>query len=603
MIDIFSEFSKSGLVLDKTTQSLSSLPYSFYDLKIKANDYVTDGIFNDMVKKLHYNFLYIFRGCNVGNFEVFDAYYYTLSSITTDPFYKRTENGYNLTKPNNSILRDTFRSVLLPYNSRVKSSYLFAINPTSIICYKTGVDVTDLVFVTNNVDPLSGDIKFKNIVDIKTDNKDNLYIVDSVYSSIYQYNINSFVSNEFIYREKLFLKNLIGGVGTVSENNKFSNIKNVAINDNILVAQDAGNKCFKVFDKNLNWLNTNVFNNVFTKVGYFRGIVLDPDNNLYCGVDNFIYKFRFLPDLNYYEVDSVTDIRSYFEEGEYITNLHLVPSDKNLFFIETNFSIKKVWFTSLDYVIGQFDYNRKNNADKDFINIKWMSISKFDNERDILALYSYFDSSNPNNRKENLSINLDKTYFNSLFNFENFNIYSLEESLINKEEYIQSWVILSKLSKLYYNLFILIQNLKYKYNEIPGSLYPIIERKTYNKGFLGFLDDLNYESDFEIGINEIFQSEVLNRAILQIYNLQLTILLYIVNNQNNIVYLSPFPDKGDPVSKQYVYFADDSFILRPNPSTLNIFEEVSPGAGILTSFGGAPLRGDETITISEGVNI
>lgn len=593
MIDIKQEFEKTGMLLDKTTQALTAFPYDFDSVKIKSNDYVTEKVFNDAVRKLHYNFLYLYRGCNVSNFEVFNAYYYTLSSINNAPYYRAIYNDqYTLMTTRSSLITSTSAAVLLPYNQKRQSSYLFASEPGFITCIETGKDITRLVFKTNNVDPLSGDIKFKNITDIKTDFYENFYVVDRAYNSIYQYNVNNFVSEEYIYREKLFLKTLIGGLGDVNDNNKFNGIKNIAVSESIVVAQDVNNRCFKIFDKNLNWLNTSVFENIFLREGYFEGILLDKDNNLYCGKNTKIYKFKFLSDLNLYEYGDSYDLENYFESEEFIRSFHLVPSNNDIFYIQTNKSIKKIWFTSVNYVIGQFNLKNNNNRD-----IRWMSVANFDSEKDLLTLYSL------KNGLENLSFNLDKTYYNTLLNREEVNIYELNDLLIDKDEYVQSWVILSKLSKLYYNIFILLQNIKYKYSEIPGISYPVIDKKIYNRGFLGYLDSLGYEKNFDIGVNEIFQSEVFNRTLKEIYNFQLTILLYIINNKSEKNYLSPDPYINNLTSKRYIYYVDDSLLLIPNPITLNIFQELSPGAGILASLGGAPIISDESISITEGVNL
>ena len=592
MIDILTEFEKTDMLFDKTTQSLTSFPFNFDDIKIGGNEYVTDTAINDAIKKLHYNYLYIYRGCNVVNFEVFDSYYYTISSIRAEPLFVNVNNRYSLSKPENTVLTSGRSCVILPYDRVVQSSYVFVAEQNFITCLKTGLNVLDVVFKTSNADPLSGDIKFRNLTDIKSDLYDNLYVVENGYNTIYQYNIKSFVSSEYIYREKLFLKNAIGGVGNVTDNNKFKNLVSVAVNDNIVVAQDIGNKCFKVFDKDLNWLNTSIFEEIFNSVTKFDGLILDQNNNLYCGAGKKIYKFTYLPDINVYEYQSNYDLGDYFGATETIKALHNIPSNRDIFYVQTNLSIKKLWFTTLTYVIGDFYFSNNNDID-----IKWSAVSKFDDEKDVLILYT-----NKNN-KESLTVNLDKTYVNSLFNIEQFSIFELNELLIHKDEYVQSYVILSKLSKLYYNIFLLLQNIKYKYKEKTLNKYPIIEEKIYNKGFLGYIDSINYEKNFDLGVNEIFQSDVLNRVLQEIYNFQLTVLLYIVNNESDTVYLSPDPTSATPTTKRYVYFVDDSILLSPNPITLNIFEELDPGPGMLTSLGGAPILSDESISIVEGIAI
>ena len=232
------------------------------------------------------------------------------------------------------------------------------------------------------------------------------------------------------------------------------------------------------------------------------------------------------------------------------------------------------------------------------MSFKWLSVAPYSDELDIVALYGY-----SNQGGENLSINLDKTYYNSLLNTFNFNVYSQDEINVNSEEYVQSWVIVKNLQKALTNCLLLLQNIKFRFFEKEGNQYPIIDKKVYNSSFFSFVNSLTLNNDFSIGVNEIFQSEVINRCLKQIYDLQIIILIYIINNQDNRVYYSPDPSFNDPSVKKYVYYVDDSLILSPNPIKLNIFSELGPGAGLLTSLGGAPYTGIQGIVVQEGVNI
>ena len=228
---------------------------------------------------------------------------------------------------------------------------------------------------------------------------------------------------------------------------------------------------------------------------------------------------------------------------------------------------------------------------------KWLTVAPYNEELDILGLYCYgYDA-------ENFSVYLDDIYYESLLNNDTFEIFSLEDCKIDKEEYVQSFVIRKNLEKIYYNTLIILQNIKYKFYEDLQSPYPVIIEKIYNNRFLGFTEDLSFETNFNIGINEILQAEVVNRCIQVITDLQNIILLYFLNNKNDKLYLSPNPVKLLPQTKNYTYFADESIFLNPNPVKLNIFDELSPTGGILTTFGGAPYKGDGSIIIEDGVNI
>jgi len=590
MNSIIKEFNKSGLILDKTTQSLTALPYDYINVKFKSNSYVTSKNFNEAIDKLYYNLMYIYRGCKVGSFNLFQTYFYTISTNKISPNYSGIQNNYEPTTISLEELSASKVGHILPYDIVRRGTYLFFASGGLMTCLFTSRDINKLIFSTSNIDPLSGDIKFRNISDIKSDYYENLYVVDSEYNNIYQYRIDNFISRENIYRERLFIKNLIGGQGESKDNNKFFKLKNVAVNKNYVVAQDVGNQSFKIFDKNLNWKSTNVFKKLFDKYEYFDDILLDDANNLICAKSNIIILLKY--DNGFFRTYSENKITQYLQSDEYIKQLILSPSDKNVIYIVTNLTVKKAWTTNLNYVIGSFNYNSQSN-----INVKWMSVSPGGNNNDIVALYSHIGD------KEQLSVSFDSINYSSLFNVEDFNIYTKDEVKLNKDEYVQSWTIIKNLQKIYYNCLIVIQNIKYKFIEKEGINYPVISDKLYNTSFLAYSSPIEFEKDFDIGINEIFQAEVINRCIKILVELQSVILIYIINNKNNKKYYSPEPEKSGLPVKKYLYFADESLILIPNPAKLDIFQEITPGAGILNSLGGAPYSGIEGISITDGVVI
>ena len=164
--------------------------------------------------------------------------------------------------------------------------------------------------------------------------------------------------------------------------------------------------------------------------------------------------------------------------------------------------------------------------------------------------------------------------------------------------------MIKSFKKLFYNILLLIKNIKYRYKEENlGRSYPSIKKKIYNTNLLGFYNQIKFEDDFIIGINEILQGDILNRCIQQIVDLQSVIIVYLINNLDDSVYLSPEPEKAKSTVKKYFYFVDESLIMSPNPVKLDVFEALSPGPGIVASIGGAPLEGISGISITEGVNI
>lgn len=592
MENIYSEFNKSDLIFDKTTQSLSALPYSYDDVKVKVNDFVTASVYNSIIDKLYYNTLYIYRACNVADFRMFSSYVFSLSSEIDNRFkFYIKENQYFNTA--NTILSSTIDAELI--NTQYSNNSLFF-----LICMdKQNISVLSLSeegdcslqFTTTKVGSVSSDIEFVDLIDVKCSGDNNLYIVDSFYDNIYHYDITNLNINENIFNKKLVLKNIIGGQGDVSIKNKFSKIKNIAVNNNYVVVQDNLSKCFKIFDKNLNWVNTCIFTKLFNKHSHFTCMLLGEDNTLYCGKNKSIFKFTFLNNELIFEKEYYVGV--YFREDEYIKNLKIYQTDKKIIYIITQKSIKKVWITVLDYIIGQYSFDGEGDVD-----IKWLTTTKGKNESDIITLYS------TKNEKDNFSFYYDSLYINSLLDDNKFAVYSKEDTYIKEDEYVESWILLKNLKKIYLNLLILVKNLKYRYKEENlGQAYPSIKDKLYNYNLIGFFNNIVFEDNFDIGVNEILQSDVLNRCVTQIIELQNIIILYLVNNLNDTVYFSPEPEKLKPTARKYFYFADESLIMSPNPVKLDIFEALAPGAGIVASLGGAPFEGINGISITEGVQV
>ena len=588
---ISEEFKKSGLKFDKTTQPLSALPFEYDSLKIQGNSFVTHYNFNNTIKKIYYNLMFLYRASNIANFKVFEKNFYSLKTITNLPYLSSIPySDINLNIGNN-IFFNSIGGAILNSSYGFERNFLISANKDRLYVFEVGEINSNLLFSTNQVDPISGDVAFKNIVDIKYDNIESLYVVDADYKNIYQYYLSPSSLRENLTKNKLLIKNFIGGYGDVDNKIKFKSIKNICINKKILVAQDPEGKCFKVFDKNLNWLHTCVFYKFFEKYISFDSIMVDNDNNLYCGKGTQLFKFEWNEGRGYIDYN-VFDIKDYFKSDEYIVNLFPAYYESLVAYVVTNKSIKKIWLTTLDYVIGEYNYDN-NNIDKQ---IKWVTSCPADPNRDVLLINSVNDG------KENISVFLDSLYIDTLLK-EDFVIYDLEDILIKDNEYVQSFNVLKNLKKMYYSLFLFLKNIKYRYKESGGAFYPVIGEKVISERFISFSDKIDYEINFDIGINEVFQSEVINRSIKEIVDFQKIMLLYIINNITDNVYYSPDPGRYNPLVKNYLYFTDESLNLVPNPIRLDIFGTIAPGGGILTSLGGAPYDGIDGISIEEGVNI
>ena len=586
MTNIINETVKYNIIFDKTTQTFDSLPYEIDSILIQPNEFAKHSVINRKLSYLHNNFLFLYKLCNYGEFTVPTSknFSYSGSNIA---FYEEVLKNYKIT--DNTNLTNSIYGALSYFKFQKEGTVLFYADKThiySIICdpYKL-----EPLTKTSFVDPLSGSIVFSDITQIKTSKSGALYVVDNGYKNLYFYNINPVLEGENIYRSLPFLKNAIGGEGIAEEKSKFGNINNIGINEKFVVAEDNKNKCFKLFDKNLNWLDTTKFISVFNRIEKFDAITINSSDHIYCIAKRRLFVFAIESNFNIILVDEF-DISTYVGFEEKVLNIKFSYTDVNVFYVFTNIGIKKVWASSPTGCMGAFmpqgdivwaDTFIGNGDTSDSIILKTTTPGNIDTFR--LQNYS------------------DVVKINSILANRDFEIYGYENIKINKNEYVSNWVFQKAFKKIFYNHNKLIKETKFRLVEDDTDLSIVID-KVYNQIFLNFTRPSNEPVNLNIGINEIFQAEVINRVINEIYNLQITLLYYVVNNLTTKKYFSPAPYKIRRGGLTYTYFADDSINLFPEPAKLTILEELAPLDGIVLSLGGAPYIGGEGISIIPGTD-
>jgi hypothetical protein len=585
---ILSDFYSRGEIFDKTTNDPDNLLYDFEDVKFISNSFISTSKYNNTVKRLYDNFIMLYKNCTISDFNIFQEKDFTLSATNSYPYYTIVQFNDDALINKNIINTNTVGAILIPSARDKEYRYTIISNNKQLAGYLIKGEKLQILFTTNLVDTISGSITFDNITDIKCYNGKDLYIVDSTYNSIIRYDIKYLIEGENIFRNRPSIRKVIGGKGNLTDRGKFSDLQKIAVNDNILVALDDGDKCFKIFDTNLNWINTLSYSKFFeANVPKFNDILLLEDNTLMSCSSSSIYKFNFSN--SNFTLNSEVTLSNLLSSNETIAGLRLSNSRKELFYVTTNISVKKFWISQMNKVVSEY-YLKNNN-----FNINWISTCKYDDTRDSVLLYKSKGS------YENLSLFKDSTNLDTILNNLDFQVYDLNDLLISDQEYMQSWVMIKNFKKLYYNCFLLAKNVSYKFVENDNLEYDLIIDKVYNGSIINFSNEFSFPDNLELGVNEIFQTEVINRLLQEILDFQKILLYYVVSNKSKRTYLSPNPYRDSPSFKNYYYFADESLILNPNPTVLDIFEEIVPGAGISVSLGGAPYQGLDDISVVEGV--
>lgn len=601
MVNITDEFNRLNFIFDKTTNDSVSLPYSYDSVKIKLNTFATSTNINKTLSKLFYNFIFLYKNCNIADYSTLNNKIYSLSSVNANiPFLRPIQYTESFTDSNIEYIRNSNSSVLITNDKIRDFRYLILSSPTSISGYLLLDESVESVFYTTLVDTISGSISFNNISDIKCYDDDILYVVDSGLNNILKYDLSFLKTNENIYKNRPILQSVAGGTGLLEDRDKFNQLKKIGINKNILVAYDDGFKCLKIFDRSLFWINTIILSKFFTdSVNELTDLLLLENNDILCSDRVHIFYLKFSN--NSYALEKTFFVEKYLRPGESIVGLNLSYSNKSIFYIVTNKSIKKFWVNQFDGIIGEYYIPQTLTTEfstSSSINLKWMSNSKYAEAVDSVVLFAL--SGNEQNAQF-FNFYQDTLSYNTILKNTNLNVYSEEDVLLKGEEYLQSWTIMKSFKKIMYNTYILAKNITYRFLENKNESYEKIINKIYNQSIVNFSNDFKFEDDFNIGVNEIFQAEVLNRVIESIINFQKTLLRFVINNKNTTSYLSPNPFRDQEDLKRYFYFVDESLILSTNPVILQVFDELAPGPGIQTSLGGAPYSSFDDISIVEGL--
>ena len=186
--------------------------------------------------------------------------------------------------------------------------------------------------------------------------------------------------------------------------------------DNLIV-EDRDNKCFKVYDKDLNWVNTSVATTFFNTRSSINCMAFcEIDNRLYVCNNRQLYLLNVNSDFSivssgYYELDEV-------DKTDKVIDIKFAHYDKNVFYVLTQKTLIKKWITKPLYNIGVYENTGiKNNL------YKWLTNTQSDSGNTI-QLYT-----TSTNLSSNLLIGFnDDTNLISLLQDNFFNIYTIRLS-------------------------------------------------------------------------------------------------------------------------------------------------------------------------------
>jgi hypothetical protein len=295
------------------------------------------------------------------------------------------------------------------------------------------------------------------------------------------------------------------------------------------VVEDRGNQCFKVFDRNLNWMNTTIYNSFFNAATSLNALVYNSYLNKIYGINkNTMFEFDLTSNYTIVSTNSY-DFSNMLDPDEELLNIKFANYEPEIFYVVTKYQIIKKWITKPNSNIGILPNTKVDNR-----NFAWVTTVPLVSTDLLLTLC----------RRPNLSSNFIGVYEDGLnlittLKEIDIDIYDLYDIKIRAGEYNQAWVYNKSFQKIMYNLTLLNSYVKYRFF-IGENVFntPVFVQRAYNN-FVIKNQRIDINEYCNIGINESFESSTVNRCLNLIFDYQQNMLTYIINNDYVITNLSP----------------------------------------------------------------
>jgi hypothetical protein len=558
---------QQGIIYDRYPGQTLTLPYSgFENIKIQPNETVTNFNINNIVSKLYTNYLQLYKYAfiasnvipitSVGTIAVSAfpytgkqvSFFYNISTSQCLPFSMAGYPGL-----------DNIKAAKLAFNSDLNHNIIFCSNGTKLYTLRHWI-VRDprVVIIYESPEQISGPSSWTKITDFEIDNNNSLFVLDTGANCIYKYDASGFLTSDNILQNKLIRRAYVGGKGSFDDSSKFNNPVGMTYFNSELYVLDAGNACIKKYDTNLNW---EITYRLFKDFQGVNPVQIEHDNfgNIYILLNNNImYKYN-----HDFTTKQVFDVDPLTGDASKVIRVVFSPSDDNIFYIVTSNNVYKRLLNDpaeniAKYSLARFGVDTPESITTfasqaefapyttrvstrratvtqlykpyAYANLPHIKDLKY---KDIPAGYSLYDrnyifSNNTLNDSASgkISIYRDSLDPINILADTSFDVYPLSAITIHPDEYLQNWVINKAISKL------LINHMRLR-DSIDGKF---LYQKDKTTGDLILTDiryllpneteSLYFDQDITrfIGLNEIFQNNIINRPFEYIYNIQIELL-------------------------------------------------------------------------------
>jgi hypothetical protein len=547
MIDMFHA---RNILQDRLPGDLVVLPHTFYDIKIKVNDYVLAETINYSIEKLYDNWLYMLAYSVIPSNNIPDQSHSPrmICDVGAGPEWKNQSTFPVISGNTTGRSLDNINNIIKIKNIANTSNYNYIATTNTNVILLSGNDNNIDVIVNpdtghrsdNSITHPSNGINFMSISDIVVSDSNILFVLDNTLKSIFKFDISGILTlDEAILKNDTpgrLMTGIIGGLGEITDKTKFKDNISATTYNNLLYIidhdQSIPNTAIKVYDSQLNWIKTSILGSDIPSTP--KDISYNPTTDRFyilCHSGTSYhpgYIVTLDSGLNYISKDPLHDVLKHSStiSDENHRKIYFSKENPNIFYLVTDKNIYKKYLSRPTSFIGKFLLTEKNI----------ISADRTPDIQDIhISLNTTQDSEDQNINKDeiilyNKSSNIiyqfleDSNFQRSVNRTMDSKIIKVEDINIKHEEYVNTLVYNKMILKLLYNNTILLENMmrrfSTKYDELGFSRYvgfnyfieSEIKKTTYN------ITDNTY-----IGVNELVLTTTINRCLEQVYNIQLSI--------------------------------------------------------------------------------
>ena len=436
-------------VLGKLESPELNLPYSLEDIKISHNDFAVTEVYNDSIRKLYRNYLYL-----IANAEIVTTSSPTSAAaeyINVDSDFTATFVNTSLNPASGNSLSSMYADIETHITKKIDSNHFvyftYSKGDSVVIESTTGLGTSSIKSILSgnfveynpthkpqNPPVTHLGFKFKRVVSVDIVDE-FLFVLDRGNLTLFKFDISGLLTNDAVVQRtgindpdnpgRVLLKTL-GGTQYTEVKNRLVDPVSVSIHNKKLYVLDNGTRSIKIYDLDFNYLDeikhgplydnemndkpvSFVIDQLSDTDSTSRGYILtnkgkifeyDPITNI-IGSPVSIFE-SYIP----YEIYVFSEDRTpptavqqklYKPEGSNFKKIVNSKSSKDILYVATNRNIYKIYKTSLDTPITVLDFDTSTitdgagwngpvNLTTDFRDISSQTIASFDT-----VLYDGYD--------------------------------------------------------------------------------------------------------------------------------------------------------------------------------------------------------------------